>query len=56
MSKMRFSKRNSIVCFRLFYVTARETEKRKQQNEKRPKKPIKIVFLRWSSKNEKMDF
>ena len=33
-----------------------EKEKQKKENERkwiRPKKPIKIVFLRWSSKNEK---
>ena len=51
---MRFSKRKLIFCFCLFYVAARETEKDKENKLEKAKKPYKIVFLRWSSKNEKM--
>ena len=55
MSKVRFSKRKLHFLFLSFYVAARETEQRKKTNkiEKRPQNPIEIVFLKWSSKNEK---
>ena len=43
-----FEKKIAFFCFCLFYVAAKETEK-----WKRAPKPIKIVFLRWSSKNER---
>ena len=36
-----------------FYVGEMETEKRQKRKWKRPKHPIKISFLRWSSKNVK---
>ena len=55
---MRFSKRK-LHFFSFFYFGEIETEKRKKENGKRPKNPIKIVFLRWSSKNvknQKIDF
>ena len=42
---MRFSKRNCIFCFCLFYVGDIETEKGKHTKWKRPKKPIKIGFF-----------
>ena len=41
------------IAFFLFYVGKIETEKRKKRKWKRPKNPIKIGFLRWSSKNVK---
>ena len=49
---MRFSKRKLHFLFFLFYVGEIETEKRKKENGK-GQKTIKIVFLRWSSKNVK---
>ena len=42
---MRFSNRKLHFCFG-FYVAVRETEKQKQTMEKRPPKPIKIVFFK----------
>ena len=44
MSNMRFSNRKLHFCF-CFYVAVRETEK-KQTMEKRPPKPIKIVYFK----------
>ena len=48
-----FEKKIAFFCFFLFYVGEIETEKRKKRKWKRPKNPIKIGFLRWSSKNVK---
>ena len=53
MSKMRFSKRKLHFCFSFFLCWKIETEKRKKMKMEKPKKPIKIGFLRWSSKNVK---
>ena len=50
-AKMRVFEKKLHFCFFLFYVGVIETEKRKKW--KRQKKTIKIVFLRWSSKNVK---
>ena len=53
---MRFSKRKLHFLFSLFLCWRnrnKKKKKRKKRKWKRPKNPIKIVFLRWSSKNVK---
>ena len=51
--KRGFRKENCIFCFCLFYIGEIETEKRKTNKMEKAKKPYKIGFLRWSSKNVK---
>ena len=44
-SKMRFSERNCIFCFCLFYVGERQTRKKKKQKTKIAKRPQKSVCV-----------
>ena len=45
-----FEKTNCIFCFCLFFGRRKKQKKIKQTKCKRPKNPLKIGFLRWSSK------
>ena len=50
---MRFSKRKLHFLFLPFLCWRNRNRKRKKENGKGPKKPIKIGFSRWSCKNVK---
>ena len=52
---MRFSTRRIAFFVSVFFMLEKQKQenKEKQLNGKRPPSPIKMVFLRWSSKNVK---
>ena len=57
--KMRFSKRNCIFCFCLFYVGDTETEKKKNEKnwrKQRPTKPYKNRVFKVVIQNVKNGF
>ena len=49
-----FEKKIAILVLSFFCWKQRNRKKKNKHNGERPKNPIKIVFLRWSSKNDKM--